>query len=141
MTIGYLKDLAKFIPADCAASVHTFIENVKLQKAGVGEWIILQPEMKALLLESSAYNAGVFESNKIFRDIHIVLRGTDTLYLGSMEYELKNEYVETGDYTLFNSEIAASVKLNENMFAIIEQGLLHSNHLEPGSQKIVIKIK
>jgi YhcH/YjgK/YiaL family protein len=143
MILGELSTIGKYIDSKSFDSIMLFINKVKTSDVVIGEWIILGEELKALVLNKSGYNVGVFEAHSVFNDIHIVIDGSDTIYLGDKSRAtIKNTYDEIGDYTLYNSHEISSCKLSENSFAFIPKEEIHSNQIEgESSKKIVIKIK
>jgi YhcH/YjgK/YiaL family protein len=143
MILGELETLKNHIELKNFDSIIMFIDKVKANDVVIGEWIILNEELKALVLCKSGYVDGVFESHTVFNDIHIVIDGSDTIYLGDKsQSSIKTPYDEKGDYTLYFSEILTSCKMNKNSFAFIPKEVIHTNQIEGEySKKIVVKIK
>jgi YhcH/YjgK/YiaL family protein len=143
MILGDLKSLEKHLESSPYNLINSFIDQVKKGETPISEWIFLNDEIKVLVLTKSGYNEGVFESHTIYNDVHIVIEGSDTIFFGDKNTAVeKTSYEENGDYTLYNSTIISSVKMNENTFAWIEPGEIHSNQIEgTTSKKIVVKVK
>lgn len=143
MILGEITDLKNHTNLNAFNLILAFIDKVKLNETSIGEWIFLNEEIKALVLTKSGYTEGVFEAHTVFNDVHIVIEGSDTIYLGNKSIATINTaYDEKGDYTLYNSQILSSVKMNKNSFAFIPKGEIHTNQIEgTTSKKIVVKLK
>lgn len=143
MILGELASLKNYTDTMSYNLIVSLIDKVKLNTVPVGEWIILNEDIKGVVLTKSGYNEGVFEAHSIYNDIHIVIEGQDTIYLGDKYSSVvKSVYDEKGDYTLYNSQICSTVKMNKNMFAFIAKEEIHTNQIEGDlSKKIVIKLK
>lgn len=140
MIIDQLSQIKKYTPHD--ELISEFVHNVKLNTVITGEWIYLNNEIKALVLIKSNYSENIFESHTKYDDLHIVVNGTDTIFLGDSENALlKEEYNQIGDYTLFTSDTKSTTQIKEDMFALINKGEIHSNKIEGDfSKKVVIKL-
>ena len=143
MVLGNLIDLKNHINKPEVDLINAFITKVKSDEVPIGEWIFLNEELKVLVLIKSGYTEGVFESHTIYKDLHIVVEGIDTIFLGNKNSAIvKTDYDEIGDYTLFNSKMLSSIKMTENTFALIDKGEIHTNHIDGEStKKIVVKLK
>ncbi len=143
MILGEITDLKNYTALNSYNLILSFIDKVKLNVAPIGEWIFLNEEIKVLVLTKSGYIEGVFEAHTIFNDVHIVIEGSDTIYLGNKSIAtISSTYDEKGDYTLYNSQIISSVKMNKNTFAFIPKEEIHTNQIEGDtSKKIVVKLK
>lgn len=142
MFIGNFDELGSHIDQVLFDRIDMFLNQVRSNEVTVGEWIIFDDTIKAIVLISSSYQEGVFEAHTIFKDIHIVLEGNDTLFLGDhLKAAIKTDYDAKGDYTLYDSIAIASIHLNKNTFVLIPQGEMHTNKLGSASKKVVVKIK
>ena len=143
MILGEITDLKNHTDLNSFNLILSFIDKVKLNEVIIGEWIFLNEEIKVLVLTKSGYTEGVFEAHTVFNDVHILMEGSDTIYLGNSSIATINSaYDEKGDYTLYNSQILSSVKMNKNSFAFIPKGEIHTNQIEGDtSKKIVVKLK
>lgn len=142
MISGNIVDLKNYIDAKKAQLIISFLEELKSSDMKIGEWIFLSDDLKVLLLDKSNYVKGVYEAHKVYKDVHIVIKGLDTLHFANQEISNESKvYDEQADYSLFNSEDLFSVKLLPNSFTIINQNEQHTNQIEDSlTLKLVAKI-
>ncbi|MBI3519737.1 MAG: YhcH/YjgK/YiaL family protein [Bacteroidetes bacterium] len=143
MILDALPGLKNYVGSKYIDSVLLFIDKVNANEVAIGEWIKIKDDLKAIVLCKSGYIDGVFEAHTEFNDIHIVVDGSDTIYLGDkLSASITKPYDENGDYTLYSSKVISSCKMYKNTFAFIPKEEIHTNQIEDEfSKKIVLKIK
>lgn len=143
MISGNIVNLKKHIDADKAKLIASFIENLNLDTAKIGEWIFLSSDLKVLLLDKSNFTEGVFEAHKIYKDAHIVIKGSDTVVFANQQLSKETKaYDNELDYTLYSSKELFKVKLLPESFVLIDENEQHSNQISDSQTlKLVAKIK
>lgn len=143
MIAGNIIDLGKYIDPSQAKAIRSFLDNINLEEPKTGEWIFLTPELKVLLLNKSNFTEGVFESHTIYKDVHIVIKGNDTLYFANHSVSKETKVYDADlDYTLYNSIELYRTNLLAQSFVLIDQYEQHSNQITDNQTlKLVAKIK
>lgn len=98
----------------------------------------------AIQAESGAQNKNLLEAHKIFNDLHYPLSGKDTIsYKPVLNCtNINKEYVDDGDYILYDETPDAIITVEENTFCFIPNDLAHMALYESTGlvRKLVFKI-
>lgn len=140
MDLGRLNKLSGFLSKKEYKELHSFIKVYKEKEIGI--WHDIKDDnFKVIILNKYNYDTGIFESHKKYIDIHIVLKGLDTIFLAEdSEVQSIREYDENLDYSLIKSKIKEEIILEENKYCILYPGEFHSNRfIDPNTIKIVVK--
>lgn len=88
----------------------------------------------------------LWEAHRKYIDIHVILEGEETVYVNDIEYMQSTiDYVEEGDYQLFQGEGKHSIQLKKGYFLLLYPNEVHKTSIkvnEPVSvRKKVFKLK
>ena len=143
MVSGSIKELSKYISTNEQMEIMLIVQSFD-ETTEIGSWFTIpRTDLRGLFLNRSNYKEEVFESHRIYQDIHLIIKGYDTILIGSDNDAIPElDYQLEGDYELFSSRILSELKLNEGTFAIINPGELHANRIENvQTLKLVVKRK
>jgi biofilm protein TabA len=144
MIINQLSNLAAYLENKDYNLVNNFINNFGLNAKAIGKWSMLDDDkLKIIVLDKSNFKENIFEAHRKYQDIHITLRGKDTIYYAnSASAMVMTPYIDQDDYELKIGTLSSIVVLHPQTFAILDPGELHTNKIEDNSTiKIVIKRK
>ncbi len=98
----------------------------------------------AIQAESGAQNKNLLEAHKVFNDLHFTINGKDTISYKPVAgcAKVNKEYVDDGDYVLYDEEPINMVTVEENTFCFIPNELAHMALYENTGmvRKLVFKI-
>jgi len=136
------EDLAGLIELEDFNKIAHFIAQLKSGSVEAGQWIYFdeQQYFKAIGLTTSNLNDSVKEYHKIFSDIHILLKGSDDIFLGENVLEVVEPYQEALDYSLVKATTSGIINIIPGDFVIIEPEEIHCNVIAENSLKLVVKI-
>ena len=144
MITGKLNELEAYMDAESMHKILTFTEQIKSGEIGANEWFFFDADrsFKAIALHKSNYQAEVKEFHKIYTDIHIPIKGTDTIFTGVEIKEVIEPYQDNNDYCLVRSESETFTEIPPGYFALLKPEEIHSSLLSGKyAVKAVIKIK
>lgn len=94
-----------------------------------------------MVIESSQLNKAGLECHKRYIDIHYTLLGTDKIGVKLSPTELKQQYNEEDDTTLYADVPEQILEVKENEFALFFPGEAHFSLMsEKKIKKVVVKI-
>jgi len=142
MFFGKIEALKQYISSDCFMGVSNLLSKSLKGEIPFNEWILLENEMKAILLDKSNKAADTMEFHKLFSDIHITIQGRDIIYTCDNCSEVIQEYQEMVDYGLYKATDSINEFINDaGHFVLIGRDEAHCNILNEHSIKLVIKLK
>ena len=142
MIKGKFEDLTQLIGLESFDKVAYFIAQLKLGSIGANQWVYFdhQQYFKAIGLATSNLNDSVKEYHKKFSDIHILIKGSDDIFLGENVLEVVEPYQEALDYSLVKATTSGIINIIPGDFVIIEPEEIHCNVIAENSLKLVVKI-
>lgn len=143
MIIGHLENI------DIYKTVIPYVEDIwkYLQRRSfceAGQMQSLSENLKVIYLKDWNRNNMLFETHKIFYDLHWTLKGCDKLMVctGLERVSLHTIYNEEKDYCLFTGKEDVEVILHSGNWAFISADEPHRNEfVEMGTEKLVFKIR
>jgi YhcH/YjgK/YiaL family protein len=140
MITGVVRELSNYIGEEDSEHIKRYISSF-LESNLYNEWTQMGNNLRVIALRKSQYTEGRFESHTIYQDIHIVLEGEDTIYLGSLfDSKSVKEYDQEFDYELYDSKVEQVIRVYPGSFVILNPGELHSNEIKNNkTRKVVIK--
>jgi YhcH/YjgK/YiaL family protein len=122
------------------------LETEKIAAMKHGEKAMLENGITvvAIQAESGAQNKNLLEAHKVFNDLHYTLQGKDTISYKQVAdcTQINKEYVDDGDYILYDEAPVETVSVEENTFCFIPNNLAHMALYENTGavRKLVFKI-
>lgn len=140
MRYGTLKELSQYLSINENESINSFIDKYK--DFQLNKWHSLNgDDFKVILLDKDNYEEGLFETHKKYIDIHIVIKGSDSIFLAEeKKIQIINDYNTEFDYCLGKGICKEKLIVKENQFCLLLPEEFHSNKISGrNALKIVAK--
>lgn len=122
------------------------LETEKIVALKHGEKVVLENGVTvvAIQAESGASNKNLLEAHRVFNDLHYIISGKDTISYKPVAgcTSINKEYVDDGDYILYDEVPEDMVTVEKNTFCFIPNNLAHMALYESTGlvRKLVFKI-
>jgi len=132
--------LADCFPESSREAALAFAEDARSGMKNPGKWEDFGDGVRAVYLVSGAASADVLEFHRVNTDIHLTVRGRDSMHVGSADAETVQLYDPEKDFGLVKAMAPKVYDIEAGHFLLIKPGVPHINLLDAGSGKIVFKI-
>lgn len=143
MSVYKVSDINRFLGLNALHYLHELLNQVDTNDYQIGKWKFFSEDIcsKCVILNKSSETPEIMEYHKEYSDIHITLLGRDKMLVGGEVSEIVQDYSRDSDFGLVKVENFKEQLISKGEFILLEPEIPHVNLLEPGSIKVVFKIK